>query len=107
MVSTAAQIVQRLTRYVIDPILLIIFSLGFLLFMWGLIEFLLKLDRGSDHKQGIEHMKWGIVGMVVMSSVGGIIALIDNTFGFQALSGGTANTTTLNQALRGFQNVVR
>lgn len=50
------------------------------MFVWGLVEFLLRINEGGDTSQGKSHMVWGIVGMLIMVSVYGILDLIDNTF---------------------------
>jgi len=71
---------QRVVTYIIDPALLVIFACGFFLFIFGLVEFLWKLNEGGDNKEGKQHMIWGIVGMLIMISVYGILSLIDNTF---------------------------
>ena len=71
---------QRIVTYIIDQVLLVIFALGFLLFVYGLVEFLWNLNSGKDTESGKQHMIWGIVGMVIMVSVYGILDLIDNTF---------------------------
>ncbi len=74
-------LINRFTTYVIDPAILLVFSAGLLLFIWGIVEFLWSLKDGEGHNEGKMHMVWGIVGMLVMVSVYGIVALIDNTFG--------------------------
>jgi hypothetical protein len=50
------------------------------MFVWGLVQFLWKLDEGGDNTAGKQHMIWGIVGMLIMVSVYGIITLINDTF---------------------------
>ena len=72
---------NRVVTYIIDPALLVIFALGFLLFTYGLVEFLWKINGEGDTAEGKKHMVWGIVGMLIMISVYGILDLIDNTFG--------------------------
>jgi len=47
----------------------------------------MNLDKGGEHEEGKKHMLWGIVGMFIMASVYGIIALLDNTFDLDAFSG--------------------
>lgn len=79
---SVGDVVGRFTSYVIDPVLLILAAAGFFFFVWGLVEFLFKLSQGGDTKEGRDHMIWGVVGMVIMFSVVGIIALINNTFNF-------------------------
>jgi hypothetical protein len=76
----ASNLVGKFVTYIIDPAILVVFALGFFLFIWGLVEFLYKLNQGGDNKEGKQHMIWGIVGMLIMVSVYGIVALMDNTF---------------------------
>ena len=74
----------RFSKYIIDPVIVIIFAAGFFLFVWGLVEFLMALNddaRGQRHGNGQRHMIWGIIGMFIMISVWGILNLLDNTFG--------------------------
>lgn len=85
--QAATQLLDRFVTYIINPAILLVFSAGFFLFVWGLVQFILNLDEGGKHEEGIEHMKWGIVGMLVMVSVYGIIALLDNTFKLNTFSG--------------------
>ena len=79
---SVGDVVGRFTTYVIDPALLILAAAGFFFFVWGLVKFLIALSQGGDTKEGKDHMIWGVVGMVIMFSVVGIIALINNTFQF-------------------------
>lgn len=82
-----AQILENFVTFLINPAILVIFAAGFLLFIWGLVQFLLALNKsGTEYDEGKQHMLWGIVGMFIMASVYGIIALIDNTFDLNAFS---------------------
>jgi succinate dehydrogenase/fumarate reductase cytochrome b subunit len=74
--NAASNLIDKLVDYIIDPIILLIFAAGFFLFVWGIVQFLWKLDEGAQN-DGKRHMLWGIVGMLVMVSVYGII---DETF---------------------------
>jgi len=80
---SVGDVVGRFTTYVIDPALLILAAAGFFFFVWGLVVFLMALSQGGDDiKEGKQHMLYGVLGMVIMFSVVGIIALINNTFNF-------------------------
>ena len=79
--GTASDIIGRFVTYLINPAILVIFTFGFFLFVYGLVEFLWKLNQGGDNKEGKQHMLWGVVGMLVMTSVYGILALLTSTFG--------------------------
>jgi hypothetical protein len=85
-------IVGRFTEFVVDPAILIIVAAGFLLFVWGLVEFLWKMREGGDTAVGKQHMLWGIVGMLIMFSVYGILSIINDTF---SLNFGTPDTSRI------------
>ena len=94
--EAASQLVGKFVTYVLNPIMLLLFAAGFALFMFGLLEFMLNLSKGEASDSGKQHMLWGIIGMVIMVSVLGIVTIIDNTFGFGALSG-TGSATDANR----------
>lgn len=80
-------LVDRFVKVIIDPAILVIFAAGFFLFVWGLVQFLLALEKGGENEEGKKHMLWGLAGMFIMASVYGIIALLDNTFDLGAFQG--------------------
>ncbi|MCR4325840.1 MAG: hypothetical protein NUV59_03485 [Patescibacteria group bacterium] len=98
----AADIVTRFRIYLIDPAILIVFAVGFFFFVFGLVEFLWKLNEGGDNKEGKQHMIWGIVGMLIMVSVYGILSLVTNTFGIdlQNPNAGTIPNVNVGQGFR-------
>lgn len=82
-----SDVVSKFKVYIIDPAILVVFALGFFLFIYGLVEFLWKLNSGGDNDEGKKHMMWGLVGMLIMISVYGIISLLDNTFNLGVFQG--------------------
>ncbi len=90
---------NRLVDLIINPLILLVFACGFLLFMWGLVKFIWNSREGEINDDGKQHMLWGIVGMFIMVSVYGIITLITQTFGIDS----TSATDTSN--LQNFSNV--
>lgn len=79
--TSGAELLARIVEFVINPIILLIFSVGFLVFIWGLFEFMQNVETGGENKEGKNHMVYGIIGMFIMVSVGSIISLVDDTFG--------------------------
>ncbi len=78
--NALGNLMDKFWSAIISPAILIVLALGFLLFVYGLVEFLWNLNTGGDNKEGKQHMMWGIVGILVMFSVYGILDLLDNTF---------------------------
>ena len=66
---TTAQLAANLTRVIINPLIALIFAIGLLVFVWGLIEFLIGINIQGDSEKtenGKRHMLWGVIGMFVM-----------------------------------------
>jgi Type IV secretion system pilin len=62
---------------IIQPLVDLIFVVGVLVFVWGVVEFLLSLSGGGENtNDGKKHMLWGIVGVFVMAGVLGILQLL-------------------------------
>lgn len=82
-VDSAGGVMDRIVTYILDPLILLLFSVGFLVFVWGLTVFMYNIgDPGSEDRQkGIRHMIYGLIGMFIMIGVQGIIGILDDTFG--------------------------
>jgi len=81
----ATQLTRSLTTYVVNPLLLLLFAVGLLVFVWGIVEFLFDINvRGgggeaNSKNNGKQHMLWGIVGMFVMASALAMVNLLKGT----------------------------
>ena len=91
--TSGGEVLARIVEFIINPIILLIFSVGFLVFIWGLFEFLRNVEAGGENKDGKSHMIYGIIGMFIMVAVGSIISLIDDTFGLD-VRGQTYDTSS-------------
>lgn len=54
-------------------------ALAILAFFYGLAKYL--FGGADDHSKGLKIMGMGILAIFVMASLGGIVALLQNTFG--------------------------
>ena len=72
----------KVDKYIINPILDLLFAVAFLYFIYGIVRFL-KLDAADKSREEAKMaMVWGMVGILIMFSVYGIIQyLILPTFG--------------------------
>ena len=84
--NAGTELLNRFVTYLIDPAILVVFTAGFLVFVYGLFQMLVGLSQGKGYSEGVQHIIWGLVGMLIMVSVYGIIALITNTFGIDPVN---------------------
>ncbi len=67
---------------IVNPILLLLFAVGLLWFLYGVVKYLYMLNvKGEQENDGKKHMLWGLVGMFIMVAALAIIKLISSTIG--------------------------
>ena len=75
-------LLEAIVKEILDPVILLLFVLAAAYFFWGLAEFIwVSTGDTVGRETGKEHMLWGIIGLFIMASVQGIIAIIEGTFG--------------------------
>lgn len=81
--NTACSIATRIYSAIVDPLVALLFAVGLLLFVWGVLEFMFfqRGDKGEYKSKGREHMLWGVIGMAIMLAAWGIIRIVAGTFG--------------------------
>ncbi|OGF51718.1 hypothetical protein A3I27_04850 [Candidatus Giovannonibacteria bacterium RIFCSPLOWO2_02_FULL_43_11b] len=76
--KTIDEVIAIVSTEVLQPIVLLLFALATILFLWGVVEFLINRDNEEERDNGKRHMLWGIVGLVIMFSVNGILWVLIN-----------------------------
>lgn len=68
---------------ILSAIVPLLITVALIVFIWGLIKYLTKIGDEGERQAGIQLMLWGVVAIFVMSSVWGLVALLQNTFSVQ------------------------
>ncbi len=78
-----SRLMNVINHEIVNPLLTLMFVVGLLLFIWGVVEMLLSANEIGGYKGSIEtgkrHMWWGLVGMFIMVSAWAILSVIANT----------------------------
>jgi len=74
-------LLERITREIVNPLIVLVFLLAVVVFGWGMVLYLGA--QGSDEKvqTGKKIMWWGIVGMFILASMWGVVFLLCDFFG--------------------------
>ncbi len=72
---------SRISEFILNPIIVLMFVVALLTFFWGLVEFIRSAGSEDGRETGKRNMMWGIIGMVIMVGVYGIIRITLSTFG--------------------------
>ena len=70
--------ISAIEREILAPIITLIALAAFVVFVWGVVEFIQGADNEEKRKSGQLHMIWGIIGLVVIFGANAIVAIIGN-----------------------------
>jgi hypothetical protein len=72
---------RKVEGAIIDPIITLIALAAFVVFVWGVVDFI--RGAGNDEKRAIgqQHMIWGLIGLAIIFGARAIIAILASTFG--------------------------
>jgi hypothetical protein len=72
---------QNLITNILNPAYILVATAAFLYFLYGALMFIISLNDPDSKNTGKEHLLWGMVGLFIIFSVGGIFKYFDNLFG--------------------------
>jgi|TARA_R110000824_G_scaffold401771_1_gene615536 uncharacterized membrane protein YidH (DUF202 family) len=78
---TYQQFIAKIEAQILVPIITLLSLAAFVLFVWGVVQFMANSENDEKRKIGQQHMLWGIIGLVIMFGANAIIALIRQTVG--------------------------
>jgi len=68
--------ITALFEHVIDPAVQLVFALAVFYFVYGVFTYIKKSGDSSERINGANHVMWGTIGLFIMVSVWGIIAIL-------------------------------
>ena len=79
--TLAYNFVQRFNEVILFPTIVLLSAVALLVFMYGCFLYIVRAADPAARTQGIQHITWGIVGMVVMLSAYTIMSIFAGTLG--------------------------
>ncbi|MCA9354800.1 MAG: hypothetical protein KC877_04745 [Candidatus Kaiserbacteria bacterium] len=79
--AEAASFVAKFNKIILFPTIALLSAVAFLVFLWGLAEYFMNANNEQARQQGVKHITWGIIGLVVMISAYAILTVAANTIG--------------------------
>lgn len=79
--SVLNQFLSKVVTQIINPIILLLAAAAFVVFLWGIFEFIAHAGEETKRAEGKSAILWGLVGLVIIFGAYGIINLALGTFG--------------------------
>lgn len=78
---TFQEFLAKVQDAILTPIITLLALGAFLIFIWGIVEFIASAENEEKRTTGQQHMIWGIIGLVIIFGANAIVSLISATVG--------------------------
>lgn len=78
---TIIPFLQKISQYIINPIIILAFAVALLVFFWGIFQFISSQAVDDERNEGKKKIFYGLFGMFIMISAYGLVRLVLGTFG--------------------------
>lgn len=75
------QVLQNIVTEIFNPLYKLAVALAILYFLYGVFKFIMDMNDPEKKNFGKSHLLWGLVGLLIILSVGGILKLFSDVFG--------------------------
>jgi uncharacterized membrane protein YidH (DUF202 family) len=75
------EFITKVVGAIVDPIIALIALAAFIMFIWGVVEFIQNAADAEKQKTGQQHMIWGIIGLAIIFGAQTIIGILMRTIG--------------------------
>ncbi len=76
--ATLNDFIGKLDTAIVNPIITLLALAAFVLFTWGVVEYIRGSENDEKRKIGQQHMLWGIVGLTIMFGATVIVKVLGN-----------------------------
>ena len=102
---TIETFLNKVDKFILNPLIILLFSLAFLYFIYGIVKFVNPATPEKDKIEARDSMFWGLIGMAIMFSVYGLVGFVLKTFGISGtttISGQVIDPTSyINRGING------
>ena len=68
--------VKNVQTEILNPLITVITLAAFIIFVWGVVEFIRGADNEEARKKGQQHILWGIIGLVIIFGATVIVKIL-------------------------------
>ncbi len=65
---------------IVNPLVYLVMGVAVLALLWGVVQYITKGDKPEERKKGGQFIMYGVIGLFVMISVWGLVAILSGTF---------------------------
>ena len=73
--------IDKVQENILTPIITLLALGAFVIFLWGIVEFIAGASNEEKRSAGQQHMIWGIIGLVIIFGANAIVSFMKATVG--------------------------
>lgn len=78
--SVLKEFLEKVVIQIVNPTILLLAGTAFVVFIWGVFEFIMHAGDETKRSEGRSAIMWGLVGLVIIFGAYGIINVALGTF---------------------------
>ncbi len=78
--SALLNFLDRVVVQIVNPLMLLLTAGAFVVFLWGIVQFIAGAGDPAKRKVGKDSMLWGLIGLTIIFGAFGIINIALRTF---------------------------
>lgn len=78
--SVLNSFLAKVIEQIVNPIILLLAASAFVVFLWGVFEFIRGAGDPKKREEGQQAILWGLVGLTIIFGAYGIINVVLGTF---------------------------
>lgn len=79
--STISTFIDKVQAEILTPIVTLLALAAFVLFAWGVVQFIAGATDEEKRRTGQQHMLWAIIGLAILFGANAIVSLLENLVG--------------------------
>lgn len=72
---------QKMVTELFNPLYKLAAAIAFVYFLYGVVLFIYNYNKPDEKNTGKSHLLWGLVGLFIIFSIGGIMKVFSSLFG--------------------------
>ncbi len=81
MNTSGEAVLQKVVSEIFSPLYQLVVAAAFVYFLYGAAKFIYDIRNPSEKNTGKQHLLWGLIGLFIIFSVGGILNVFSSIFG--------------------------
>ena len=77
--DTFKDLVTKITDEILKPLIPLIIGLAVVVFLWGVLRFIMAAGDQKKREEGRNFIIWGLVGITVMISIWGLVKILTDS----------------------------